>query len=216
MAQLIKGLASRATTTGTSVPELKNHTPEQQFTFFIQGLEREYRGRNGNGKPLPYAPYARLRGYWTPAKVDEVCNSYRPHLPSRYNAIKNHSLLIFSILVYISETHRFEAFVTNGITDEWLPLTEVPSALDAPIYEVLFRGSRKFLQEQWRFCPLLIDSARLLDRQLPPEQILPFANEELLKDGDWSQVYKIVVPSDCCGTEKVFDLRDSTSCQTTD
>jgi hypothetical protein len=194
--------ASRKTAAETTY-EKTNTQPISNFTRYIEGKKENYPGRNGRGEKKHLVPRRELAEYWTRPRIDEVCKSYKPALPTRFKAVQENFLCIFSLLVYIDKVQYYPDFLSNSIWDDQLPFKNSPGSLGAPAYEDLFRS---LLEHQWLFCPLVLDYARLSDLNLPPERVLPFHDEEPIMSGTSSRstrVFKIRVYDVCNKLDRV-------------
>jgi len=173
------------------------------FADFVNATSKRYKGWSGPGRICSFVPRDELKGYWKRERIEELCASYAPYLVVSLEAVQNHYLQIFSILVYLGRTQQIHVFQTRGITDAQLPFKDVPEMLRTPVYEEIYEG---FFKEQWLFCPLVIDDSRLSDLALAPQRILPFFDvknivEKAVKKGnrppDAPEIFKVRIHKSC-------------------
>lgn len=189
--------ASLDASTANSIPSnyTNNPQPVLDFTTRIEELKKYYLGRDGNGNRRHYVPEKELVGYWTKPKVREISQAYTPHLTIKFDLVNKRCLRLFSILVYIDRVQYFET-LQSKILDAQLPIVEdnLPQTLRLPAYREVLSD---LFKHQWLFCPLVLDYAILTDLHLEVDHILPFCDEQKLKDGDAAHIFKITVNKTC-------------------
>jgi len=176
--------------------QTNNPQPVLDFTKRIDELKKSYSGRDGNGNRKHYVPESELDRYWTKPKVNEISQAYTPHLTIKFDLVKKRCLKLFSILVYVDRVKYFDDLQSLKISDAQLPVVEdnLPQALRSPAYDEVLQVLYK---HQWLFCPLALDYALLTDLHLETDHILPFHDEEKIKDGDAAQIFKVKVNKTC-------------------
>jgi len=188
VAGLVKSFISRR------VPS-KNPQPILDFTSHVNTLQRGYCGQDGNGKPQTYVPVAELARYWDRKKVQAICKAFSPEpLSISFDAVNPPRLRLFSILVYTDKIQHFKSFLEHNISDLHLPIIDVPTVFQSPVYQEAINGLLKY---QWLFCPLVLECAYLSNVNLDARHILPFHDEEEIKKGDSAHVYRVKVDKTC-------------------
>lgn len=150
---------------------------ESSYDLFKEHVERNFEtGHEAQGSPARFATIHFLTQYWTTDHVQEIVFDTEG-LDCQVQDIRNRYLRILSVLVWISTTGRSYVrylgyFVRNGRDDHILPLRErpafIPSTNDGEIFWTTF------FKNQWKFCPVQLGPSRMYNRDLHPNQILPF------------------------------------------
>lgn len=151
-------------------------SPFTDFQAFIG--ENKQLGRTCEEKEAKYVSFSVLREYWTEEKIDQIFARCDISIIAR--VVRQHYLLVFSILVYISPVDglhlldQFRYIQANQTDDHTLPWLQCP--------EHVFEGTHtsrifeSFSEHQWMFCPVTINQENLMsDRKLNPLHVLPIA-----------------------------------------
>lgn len=153
---------------------------EISYDRFKDHIERNLEtGHEAQGSPAKFASFHRLTQYWS-AHADDVQEivSNTGDLNYQIEDIRKRYLRIFSILVWISMTGRsyvryLKHFVRNGKEDPILPFRERPAFFPSTTDSEVFWTT--FFKHQWMFCPVQLGPRGIYDRDLHPNQILPFS-----------------------------------------
>ena len=172
----------------------KDLQPILAFTNHIDELKKKYIGRDGTGNLEPYIPEEELKRHWTKSRISEVSKAHEPYLTIKFEVVSKRCLQLFSILVYINKVRYFATFLEKKYSDVDLPFKQIPDDLLSPVYKDVVPD---LLEHQWLFCPLVLDYALLTDVHLETSQILPFYDEEMIKDSGTTQIFKIRVHKSC-------------------
>lgn len=160
-----------------------------EFTSYVSS--NLHVGYGVDGQEDKFLPPAKLPLYWSWGKVQEVLTYH--NIVVSVNAIRQHYLRVFSILVYMNAVNFLEAaFMHHGFDDGKFPVEECPWP-SSPLFSDFWT---RFAPHQWMFFPLELHPNRLLGTRLPPNRILPWRKEKIF-GGDTSTVYKIVVHDSC-------------------
>lgn len=156
---------------------LEGDLGENVYELFKEHAVRSFRtGHEAQGSPARFATIHCLTQYWTTANIQKIVFNTEG-LNCQVHDIRNRYLRIWSILVWISMTGRpYVQYVTHFVRsdkdDDILPLRErpafIPRTNDAEIFWTTF------FKNQWKFCPVQLEHSRMYNRDLHPNQILPF------------------------------------------
>lgn len=156
---------------------LEGDHEESNYDLFKEHVERNLEtGHEAQGSPARFATIHCLAQYWTTTHVQEIVFDAEG-LDYQVQDIRNQYLRILSILVWMSTTGRsyvryLKHFVRSGRDDHILPFRErpafIPSTNDGEIFWTTF------FKSQWMFCPVQLGPPRMYNRDLHPNQILPF------------------------------------------
>lgn len=149
---------------------------------FINSMgEREKDGLDGDLNVAKYVPPSSQREYWTEAKIQELCSSCR--VSADIPIIRESYIQVLSILVSISSDaypmiHHIDTFISHRQDDTGLPWP--PGQRRAIFDETQDPIFAEFLDKQWKFCPVTMDSGgsnRMSNRKLDRKQVLPVTRE---------------------------------------
>ncbi|KAJ4244270.1 hypothetical protein NW757_010629 [Fusarium falciforme] len=148
-------------------------------------------GVNGDNKNCPYVPPSRLKEYWTEETVQEVLDAC--HLRENVAKIMKSFPRVFSTLVYAGQPEKINLFIRRNTDDVHLPMFGLPPEWPPVL--------RKFLHDQWMFCPLEFSDDLMFKRELPIRQILPVTYLESLRNkswcGDGPSIQKVEIHPEC-------------------
>jgi hypothetical protein len=183
-----------------------NHNADMDSTPLIDGFKQYVtdnliEGHDGSGGVVRYIPMSKLEAYWEERKVREILEShYRGPIFQNAETIRNQYIIVFSILVYISQPHFIDHCVTRSRTDHVLPLETRPGNWpDDPASLSIYHD---FYENQWKFCPLNFDINKSLHkRKLDPRQVIPIDYIQRLSqsagDGDIAIFWKVNIHDSC-------------------
>ncbi|KAJ3939475.1 uncharacterized protein N0V96_010251 [Colletotrichum fioriniae] len=121
------------------------------------------------------------------------------------STIQPQYLIVFSILVYMSQPQHISLFTGEFIKDTSLPLADNPHAYSEKEDSEEKRVFEEFQKEQWRFYPFLFKTdggPKPRKRHLPPLQIIPImAKDRIEHSGNVQEdnicVYRVQLHSQC-------------------
>ncbi|KAF2793632.1 kinase-like protein [Melanomma pulvis-pyrius CBS 109.77] len=129
-----------------------------------------------------FIPRQILRSYLTPDRLRKLLAR-----PGDQDAVQNGYLTVFSILFFIGKGVYITYFIPHErYADEHLPFERTDHW--PPECQEFFQ---QFFEAQWKFCPQPLRKLRLNDSRFPQEAIVPIIKCELLKDGFYSNTYKV-------------------------
>ncbi|KAF5713092.1 serine threonine kinase [Fusarium mundagurra] len=160
-----------------------------KFCSTVQKLLMEYLrdnlidGVNGEGKAVPYIPISALKTYFTKSHIDTIMRSSKvahPDITTVTADFHTSYLRILSILSYIGYSDSINWFTSNHLQDCDLPLDERNLQHKPPWFNA-------FLEQQWKFCPIIISPDGNFKRVLPSKTIFPVTYEKLIRGkNEWT------------------------------
>lgn len=150
---------------------------ESSYDRFKEHISRNFEsGHEAQGEPARFASFHYLTQYWTAARVQEIMFG-TGELDYHIEDILKRYLRIFSILVWISTTGQsyvryLKHFVRTNRDDYILPFRERPAFIPSTTDSEKFWTT--FFKSQWMFCPVQLGPPGMHNRDLHPNQILPF------------------------------------------
>lgn len=156
---------------------LEGYHRESSYDRFKEHVDRNLeRGHAAQGSAARFASFHCLTQYWTEAHVHDILFD-TGDFHYQIEDIREHYLRIFSILVWISMTGRsyvryLKHFVQKGTGDSILPFRERPTLFPSTTDSEDFWTT--FFKNQWMFCPVKLGPTKIYNRDLHPNQILPF------------------------------------------
>ncbi|KAK0651080.1 hypothetical protein B0T16DRAFT_403139 [Cercophora newfieldiana] len=148
-----------------------------------------------------FVPLVALTEFWTTERIHNVLWSAQPRIPNDASHLLEKYIIVLSILVYMKEPGRIDTITNLGIDDANLPITDnlIHGTHDPDAAPFLV----SFAKNQWRFCPLTLDS-RPYKKQLHPYHIVPITHKEPFDpeahDQDDVAVYKAEWHRSCLGS----------------
>ncbi|KAF4955730.1 hypothetical protein FGADI_4301 [Fusarium gaditjirri] len=155
-----------------TAPNLSSQDASTLSAQFMDYLQNEHvDGMNVEGNAAPYISLSALKRYFTTSHIDTIMRPWEPSPSDIATDIRSSYLRIFSILVYIGNADCIRWFTSNDLQDSDLPFDE-SSLQHKPSW------SDAFLEEQWKFCPIMISADGNFKRSLSSKTILPVTYEK--------------------------------------
>ncbi|KAJ0295885.1 hypothetical protein COL516b_012131 [Colletotrichum fioriniae] len=156
-------------------------------------------------KHVAFVPRCALETYWTKENMRRVLYSREDWIKDTISTIQPQYLIVFSILVYMSQPQHISLFTGEFIKDTSLPLADNPHAYSEKEDSEEKRVFEEFQKEQWRFYPFLFKTdggPKPRKRHLPPLQIIPImAKDRIEHSGNVQEdnicVYRVQLHSQC-------------------
>ncbi|KAK1701205.1 hypothetical protein BDP55DRAFT_640796 [Colletotrichum godetiae] len=135
-------------------------------------------------KHVPFVSRRALETFWTEDNMRRVLYGREDWIKDTSSIIQPHYLIVFSILVYMSQPQHITLFTGESVEDTSLPLEDTPHAYCEGEGSEEKRVFEEFQKEQWKFCPFLFKTeggGKPRKRHLPPLQIIPVIAKERIE-----------------------------------
>ncbi|KAF4869297.1 hypothetical protein CGCSCA1_v011541 [Colletotrichum siamense] len=158
-------------------------------------------GRNGYNDRVAFMPRIALKEFWTMERIENVLRSPTDRIQATSHTIQSHYVVVFSILVFMSQPEHIPIFIQGGTEDSKLPLDTTPYAYSETSESL--HVFDEFQKEQWKFCPLEFDTGdKLSNRHLSPYHVVPVLEKEEIvsrgaADEDEVSIYKVKLHPQC-------------------
>ncbi|KAK1731648.1 uncharacterized protein BDZ83DRAFT_167776 [Colletotrichum acutatum] len=147
-------------------------------------------------KHVAFVPRCALESFWTKENMRRVLYSREDWIKDTISTIQPQYLIVFSILVYMSQPQHISLFTGEFIKDTSLPLADNPHAYSEKEDSEEKRVFEEFQKEQWRFYPFLFKTdggPKPRKRHLPPLQIIPIIAKDRIEHAGNVQDDKVCV-----------------------
>ncbi|KAF5512762.1 putative serine/threonine-protein kinase [Colletotrichum aenigma] len=151
---------------------------QQHVAQYIK--EYDCYGNSAERDHVEFMPQIELGRFWTIEKIEDVLCSKEPHILDTGQEIREHYLVVFSVLTFMARHQDISVFIRYNVDDSGLPLLATPTAAsesssDREVFE-------RFQKSQWKFCPLTLNMGRSerkpSKRELSPFHIIPVSKTE--------------------------------------
>ncbi|KAK2729442.1 protein kinase domain-containing protein [Colletotrichum kahawae] len=157
-------------------------------------------GRNGYNDSVSFMPRTALNEFWNTERIENVLRSPPERIQAISQTIRSRYVVVFSILVFMSQPEHIPIFIQEAIEDSQLPLAGTPYVFSETPESGIFD---EFLKHQWKFCPLELDNGyKLSKRRVSPYHVVPILdktriNSRVAADDDDVTIYKVTLHPSC-------------------
>ncbi|KAF4810909.1 Serine/threonine-protein kinase ksp1 [Colletotrichum siamense] len=157
-------------------------------------------GRNGYNDRVSFMPRIALDQFWSTERIENILRSPPERIQAMSHTIRSRYVVVFSILVFMSQPEHIPIFIQEAIEDSQLPLAGTPYVFSETPESGIFD---EFHKHQWKFCPLEFDNGyKLSKRRISPYHVVPVLdkapiNPRAAADEDDVTIYKVTLHPSC-------------------